>query len=547
MSVKSLSILSLFVTAALVCAGQQNPSSSLSRLRSHLFYLASDSLEGRRAGTNGERQAASYIAGHFKRANLTFYASANSYFQDFQVSDGQELSKDSRLLINNSTFYSMADFYPLPFSAIKGSFKAEISPSLNERNQVWAMDITDYFTAATKSPHYDIIDELKKFSIKAISRGATGLIFYTKDSLKAIDLYSNKFTEAISIPVIFVKRSSLFPVSDSSDQLLQIEVSFELIKKYRHSQNVIGLINNNQSETVVIGAHYDHLGYGEDGNSMIKSVKGLIHNGADDNASGTSALIELATQLTKKTYRKYNYILIAFSSEELGLLGSKYFVDSHDFVKQPIKFMINMDMVGRLNDSTKTLTIGGYGTSSDWSTIFSKYRDTELKFKFDSSGTGPSDHTSFYRKNTPVLFYFTGLHTDYHKPSDDADKINYGGISKILKHILFTIKSSSHYNIQFIKTREQQTTSSTRFTVSLGIMPDYSYQGEGVRIDGVSEGKLAQKIGLLPSDILVQLGDTKINSVESYMKALSNFKKGDSTELRYTRNGQTEKKTITFQ
>lgn len=203
-------------------------------------------------------------------------------------------------------------------------------------------------------------------------------------------------------------------------------------------------------------------------------------------------------------------------------------------------------MVGRLNDSTKSLTIGGYGTSKDWSTIFSKTIHKGINIKFDSSGTGPSDHTSFYRKDVPVLFYFTGLHSDYHKPSDDAQKINLTGISMILDNIVNVVTASKQYALTFSKTREQQTTTNTRFSVSLGIMPDYSYTGNGVRVDGVSEGKLAQQIGIKASDILKRLGDIEINSVETYMKALSKFKKGDSTVVEYQRGNDIIKTPITF-
>jgi Zn-dependent M28 family amino/carboxypeptidase len=296
----------------------------------------------------------------------------------------------------------------------------------------------------------------------------------------------------------------------------------------------------------VIGAHYDHLGYGEDGNSMLRANTAQIHNGADDNASGTSALLELSTLLRHKKYRHYNYLFIAFSAEELGLLGSKFFADHHDFKKLPLKYMINLDMVGRLNDSTKSLTIGGFGTSKDWATIFSMIKVNEFNVKLDSSGTGPSDHTSFYRKDMPVLFYFTGLHTDYHKPSDDAEKINIQGTTKIIDHISNVIKTSKNYSLPFSKTREQQTSTSTRFSVSLGIMPDYSFSGDGVRVDGVSEGKLAQQIGIKASDIIKKLGDVTITSVESYMKALSKFKKGDNTIIEYLRGNELLSQQITF-
>jgi membrane-associated protease RseP (regulator of RpoE activity) len=194
--------------------------------------------------------------------------------------------------------------------------------------------------------------------------------------------------------------------------------------------------------------------------------------------------------------------------------------------------MINMDMVGRMNDSTKAITVGGYGTSPSWSPLFSAIKNKKFTIKFDSSGTGPSDHTSFYRRDIPVLFFFTGLHTDYHKPSDDADKINYTGQLQIVKFInQLVLFNKSNEKYLFTKTREQQTSTSAKFSVSMGIMPDYTFSGNGVRVDGVSDNRPAKKAGILAGDVVKQLGEYQTSSVESYMQALSKFKKGDVTKV----------------
>jgi hypothetical protein len=325
----------------------------------------------------------------------------------------------------------------------------------------------------------------------------------------------------------------------------------------RQGRNVIGYIDNKAATTVVLGAHFDHLGYGEDGNSRHTSKEAAIHNGADDNASGTAALIELARSLNTSSAKTNNYLFIAFSGEELGLYGSKYFTEHPTIDLSKVNYMINMDMVGRLNDSSKVLTIGGYGTSSVWSSVVSNmYYDKpndakktapSLVIKIDSSGTGPSDHTSFYRKDIPVLFYFTGLHTDYHKPTDDADKINFNGTLTILKHIKRVIESVNQQpKLAFSKTREAQTTTTARFTVSMGIMPDYTYAGNGVRADGISEGKPAQKAGLKAGDIILKIGDYNVSSMESYMQTLGKFKKGEKTKVKYRRGNETLEADVEF-
>jgi aminopeptidase YwaD len=212
-----------------------------------------------------------------------------------------------------------------------------------------------------------------------------------------------------------------------------------------------------------------------------------------------------------------------------------------------------MDMVGRLNDSSHVLTVGGYGTTPYWGEVYnvkgkkSLYSDG-LAFRFDSSGTGPSDHTSFYLKNIPVLFYFTGLHADYHKPTDDFDRINYNGELNIIKHILSLVEAANKKNTRFAftKTREAQTTTTARFSVTLGIMPDYTFSGAGVRADAVSDNKPAQKAGLKAGDIILSIGEYEVSSLESYMQALGKFKKGDQTTLTYQRDGKVISTTVTF-
>ena len=219
-----------------------------------------------------------------------------------------------------------------------------------------------------------------------------------------------------------------------------------------------------------------------------------IHNGADDNASGTAAMIELSKLIKASNLKKYNFLFIAFSGEELGLYGSKYFTDHPTINLSTTNYMINLDMVGRLSDSTHGLNIGGYGTSPTWGQMLSA-KDNYFTIKFDSSGTGPSDHTSFYRKDIPVLFFFTGVHSDYHKPTDDATKINYIGELKVINYIYDIVEATNKKEkLIFTKTREASMSAKSSFKVTLGIMPDYTYSGSGVRVDGVSDGKIAQKI-----------------------------------------------------
>lgn len=364
------------------------------------------------------------------------------------------------------------------------------------------------------------------------TEGESLAINYIEQQFKAIGLKPMGF-EQYEIP--FLQE---FPVTkkDSSHN------------PSRTGLNVIGYIDNKAKYTIVLGAHYDHLGYGEDSNSRYTGNIPMIHNGADDNASGTAALIELARLLKQEKKSPYNYLFIAFSGEELGLFGSKYFVEHPTIDLNTVNYMINMDMVGRLNDSTHALTVGGIGTSPSWSSILSTQKSS-FTIKIDSSGTGPSDHTSFYRKNIPVLFFFTGLHNDYHKPTDDFDKINYVGEANIIQFIQKIIKAS--YNrgkFVFTKTKEQPMGDKHNMRVSLGIMPDYTFNGAGVKADGVSDDKPAQKAGLQAGDIIIQIDEWKITDMKSYMKVLSEEKlhRGYTTTVIINRNNTLITLPITF-
>jgi len=499
-------------------------------LQQQVGYLSSDELKGRRAGDQGEILAAEFIASKFKEIGLIPKGDNATYFQHFTISDGKELSKDTDLRLNGKMLKAGVDFFPLSNSPA-ASINAESSPSLNEKGQPWMVDLAEAIFENKENPHFDVANLLSGKMFKAKEKGASAVIFFNSSSLDdKIKFDPKDRSETAPLPAVYINTNAQKQHFPDVSISYQISANLLITPKIRNSRNVIGYLDNNAVYTIVIGAHFDHLGYGEDGNSMIRTGEPGIHNGADDNASGTSSMIELAFLLKNSKAKQFNYLFIAFSAEELGLNGSKYFVEHPTVPLNSINYMINLDMVGRMNDSIKTITVGGYGTSPSWKTMFESVKNKDLAIRFDSSGTGPSDHASFYRKDIPVLFFFTGLHADYHKPSDDADKINYVGMLKIIRFIqqMIEIKKQDQ-KLAFTKTREQQSSTSARFSVSMGIMPDYSFTGSGVRVDGVSDNRPAKIAGILTGDIVKQLGDYKTSSVESYMQALSRFKKGDKT------------------
>ena len=307
-------------------------------------------------------------------------------------------------------------------------------------------------------------------------------------------------------------------------------------------RNVIGYINNDAQNTIVIGAHYDHLGYGGDGSLFRDSIK-AIHNGADDNASGTAVMLDLARKLNT-TNTNNNYLFIAFSGEEMGLLGSNYFVKNPTINTKAVSYMINMDMVGRLKKDS-ALAVYGTGTSPMFKQVL-KAHNTKFKLIENESGVGPSDHTSFYLADIPVLHFFTGQHEDYHKPGDDADKLNYQGMETISEYIFDIISDlDDNGKLAFRKTKNESE-STPRFKVGLGVIPDYLFDGKGMRIDGVSEGRPAENGGLLKGDVVIQLGDSIVTDMMSYMRALSVFDKGDKTTVKVKRGNKEVRSIIEF-
>lgn len=502
-------------------------------LKSHVQYLADDQLEGRLTGSKGEELAMQYLVQQYQQMGIE-PKGTNGYVQEFEIKEGKQMDAATRLVVEDQTLIIRKDYFPLPYSANK-SAQGKPAIALTEKGQPWFFDLQDVLEDNQNNPHFDIENTIKQQAAHAVSKGATALFVYNSSNrVDNIQFNKNDTSALLSIPIIYITKEGIKKYFADESASYAISVNVSLSEKKRKARNVVAFLNNNAANTVIIGAHYDHLGYGEDKSAL--DTFHAVHNGADDNASGTAALLELARMLKVKAPTNNNYLFIHFSGEELGLLGSKYWLENPT-VKITPNYMINMDMVGRY-DTAHKLTVGGYGTSPVWGEVW-KGLSSNLIVKFDSTGSGPSDHASFYRANIPVQFFFTGSHPDYHKISDDADKINYEAQKDIVKLIYELInRTDTKGQLSFTKTTEPQMGQTRRFTVSLGVIPDYGYSGTGMRIDGVSRGKLAEKLGLQAGDILLQLGEFKFVDVMSYMQALGKFNKGDKTQLRIKRGNE---------
>jgi len=532
----------LFLLVSTICSAQKNKKAQIkaqqkadkmvvASLQGHIGFLADDKLEGRRTGSAGEKVAYEYISKKFQEAGLIPKGENGTFIQQFEVREGKEIKPATFLNINGFNLRRDIDYFPLSFCG-NGKVTSSSAMAMPQSESVWFWDLKEILEQNKNNPHFDLEDAIVKKTDKVATKGASALLIYNSSEIKdSLKFDPRSKTEAAKIPVLFISKD--MRKRFLTDELSFVDYKMEVLigdkKKFGH--NVIGYIDNGAANTIILGAHYDHLGYGEDHNSLYAGSVPMIHNGADDNASGSAALIELSKLLKNSNLKNNNYLFIAFSGEELGLFGSKYYTEHPAVDLAKTNYMINMDMVGRLNDSTHGFTIGGYGTSPVWGQQLSS-TDNYFKINFDSSGTGPSDHTSFYRKDIPVLFFFTGAHSDYHKPSDDADKINYTGELMLLKYIYNVIeKTNDKGKLAFTKTREAQQMGKRSFSVSMGIMPDYTFSGTGVRADGISEGKPAQKAGLKTGDVIIQIGEHKVPDVQGYMQTLGKFKKGDATKV----------------
>lgn len=383
-----------------------------------------------------------------------------------------------------------------------------------------------------------VMNHISYLSSDALGGRGTG----TRDELKAASYIANQF-EGMKLKPFGTNGyyyDFLYKYSANVHDTVKANIP------YKRGRNVIAYLNNGAAYTVVIGAHYDHLGYGHDHNSLDPNPEDKIHNGADDNASGVAGVLELARYFSLNGITEnYNFLFMTFSGEELGLIGSKKWCEHPTLPLSKINYMINLDMIGRLNDSTRKLLIYGVGTSPEWISTIEKTNQT-FSVKMDSAGIGPSDQTSFYLKDIPVLHFFTGQHSDYHKPTDDANKVNPQGEATILEFIIDLVyQLDSKSKLSFLKTRNEES-GKMSFKVTMGIMPDYTYEKSGLRIDGVTENKPAARGGLQQGDIILKIGDTEISTIQDYMKVLNTLNKGDEVQVWIERNHQTIVKVVKF-
>jgi len=564
------------------CDRAKNPDITTNELLGHIKYLSSDSLKGRLTGSTGDSLAAEYIKSEL--ASYGFTPLTGDGLQRFKVTRRVVAGRDNALIINGITYKPEKDFMPMAFSSNSG-LEAEVAFAgygfnINGDSLKWNdyknLDVkgkwvlilrADPETDNNKSPFIPYGGDRDK-ALLAKDMGAAGVMLVSGPVFDQQDTIEPLGTEGFSvgIPAIRIKRvvadailsNSKYTVASLEKKLNEtrkpvvistkamVSGKAEIVRETANTRNVIMVLPGDdeklKNEYIILGGHFDHLGMGGPGSSSRAVDTIGVHHGADDNASGVAMMLELAEKfaMTKGSHKR-SIVCIAFTGEEEGLLGSKHFVDDPGIDLSKVNAMINLDMVGRLNE-TNNLQVSGVGTATGFKElIYSKSDTSVIKLILSDEGYGPSDHSSFYGKNIPVLFYSTGAHLDYHTPADTYDKINYEGMVKISGLIFNMAKelASSNTRLQFKESgpKVEPGRAYRRKGVTLGIMPDFAGAiKNGLRADFVTPGKPAALGGMKKGDIITAINAKPVNNIQDYMFRMGQLKHGQTISVEVLRN-----------
>ena len=568
------------------CATTKNAEITERELREHIEYLSSDKLKGRLTGSEGDSLASEYI-----KKLLTSYGFRpleGNGFQKFTVTKRILPGTNNRLSALGLDLIPEKDFIPMGFSS-NGGTEAEVIFAgygfvINTDSLKWndysGLDVKDKWVMILRADP-EVTNSRSMFipfsgdrdkALIAKDMGAAGVLLVSgpasddQDSFDAL----NKNDFSVGIPVFRIKRDvadkilskSMATVSALEKKLNDSRKPFrlstgailsgnaEIVREESDTRNIAMILPGSdeelKNEYIIIGAHFDHLGLGGPGSSSRAVDTTGVHHGADDNASGVAMMLELAEKLSKtKGSHKRSIICIGFTGEEMGLLGSKYFTENPGIDLKKVNAMINLDMVGRLRE-TNTLQISGTGTAVGFRELIYSVSDTTLiKLALSEEGYGPSDHSAFYGKNIPVLFYSTGAHLDYHTPNDIADSINYNGMITI-SSLVYNMSSMLATSLERLKYTEsgpkiEQGRPARRKGVTLGIMPDFAGNiKNGLRADFVTPGKPAALGGMKKGDIITAINGKPVNNIQDYMFRMGQLKAGETINVEVLREGKTE-------
>jgi len=576
----------IIILCSTFVSAQSQPDITAKEIKTHVKYLASDELEGRKPATKGSKLASEYLLEHLKNYGYKFFN--DDPYMDFEITTGIHTGEDNYFKIGDTGFDLDKTFSPITLSSngkVKtGGVFVGYGFSIDDDKIKWDdyanIDASGKVVFVLRgSPENDSLSSilednaaLTKKILTAKDHDAAALVFVSGKKFDEGDelmkLTSRSGINGIGIPVVHLKRDKFdeflseldlttFELENYYERELkpnsfelgnEVSLSVDIIEDKAEARNVVAYLEGNdpslKNEYILFGGHYDHLGMGGPGSGSRRPDTLAIHNGADDNASGTSAVLEIAEKLAaNKNLLKRSVIYAAFDGEEMGLLGSKAFVNNPPVALKDIKFMVNIDMIGRMDSTEKKLTIGGTGTGVELPDILTGYAEKwGITPGFSPEGLGPSDHASFYAVDIPVMFLFSGMNDDYHTPADDYDKLNYSGIESIANFAYDVIVDVANLdnNLTFQlagpKEREEGRRS---FKVTLGIMPDFTDSGvKGLKVDAVMPDRPAHNSGMLRGDVIVSLGGKPVENIYDYMNRLGELKKGETVEVEVKRGDE---------
>jgi hypothetical protein len=567
-----LTALGLAATSPLLAQDCPDPAAltrGMTGTLAHVRYLADDQLQGRAVGTEGARCAARYVAAQFESIGLEPAGGEGNYFQSFPIRNGAEIGRDNSLTVGGTALSAGTDWLPTGYSA-SGSVDAELvfggyglsSPGSDE-DRYARMDISGKVVVLEwgdpDAPHGASMrgDPHFKGTVMA-GRDAAGAIILAPEGMELPTL-DTETRAALTIPVAIVSGSRAEEVRAAAERGDEVSLATEVSPRRVDAWNVVGVLPGSdpalRNEYVIVGAHHDHLGRGGEGSLDPDSRD--IHNGADDNASGTAALIEIARMMAEGPRPARSVLFMTFTGEERGLWGSAHFVSDPTIDLASATAMLNLDMVGRVTDDN--VTVYGFGTAEEWDGIVDAANaglSAPLNIGKAPDGYGPSDHSSFYGEGIPVLHFFSNTHVDYHRPSDDWWKINVDGMERIAELTTGVARALSAGGAQTVALtaiqQEQpaapgsgsQSSQSAYGGVYLGSIPDMTPRDFGLRLTGVREGSPAERGGLRGGDVVVEFAGVEITDIYAYTYALQDKKPGDEVLVVVERDGERVELTV---
>ncbi|MBT4466537.1 MAG: M28 family peptidase [Planctomycetes bacterium] len=533
--------ITLLVLLGLSSCASQRAQISSAELSNHVSWLAADEQEGRAAGSPAAARSAVYLTRHLDAAGLMPAGDNGTYFQHFDI-PAPAIEGASTLTIGNEIF----DVTTLSASPAETHNAALVFADADDVEEKIVLMKSD--------------GEIRAEVREAAANGAVAVILASDEAI-AFDAVPGKLPIAV---VIVDKQHYESLALDVFNDAVQVEVKADIQKQTKRARNVLALSPGTSGEMITIGAHFDHLGWGGEG-SLAPGVH-AIHNGADDNASGTAMVLELAEMWGANRGgplpRERGVLFCFWSAEERGLLGSDYWVENPTIPLERVLANINLDMVGRVGESK--ITVGSASTGDCFAPALEAmqtyYATSEIDFKLNIMsgslpGGGGSDHMSFHKKSIPAIFFFSGLHSDYHKPSDDAEKLAYremailaNGLAEFIGELQLVDGGFEYHKPQAAVDENGEVRHVARANVWFGSIPDYGAEplDGGMQLSGTSPGSPAEKAGLQGGDILKHVGDIAIFDIYDFMDGLAVFADGDTVTVKYLRDDELQTTELTF-